>query len=208
MNSSLFKGEKDVLRMHVLDTPAPSLIGPRSAPRNEPTNPFGVEFRECFDKAAMAQQDFAEVLSLELKRPVSQVNVSNWLRGVEPRSSAAHPNLADEVLVAARHIAENEFVAGRGKHADPEKVRAQFCEWEAAGLTAKQVQLAAEISVTLYRAWREGITRIPTTRWEVAQTKVNMWKDFIAENQKKWQAAAEREKLARTRDHSAGAKEG
>lgn len=192
MNNSLFKSDKDVLKMHVLDTPAPSLVGPRSAPRREPTNPFGVEFRECFDKAAMAQQDFAEVLSADLKRPVSQVNVSNWLRGVEPRANAAHPNLADEVLAAARRIAENEFVAGRAKHADPKKVRAQFSEWEAAGLTAKQVQLAAEISVTLYRAWHEGLTRIPTTRWEVVQAKVNMWKDFIAENQKKWQEPAER----------------
>lgn len=206
MNNSGIKNSGNVLNMFVLDTPAPGLVGRRGGPRQAPTNPFGVEFRECFDKSAMAQQDFAEVLSLELKRPVSQVNVSNWLHGVEPRTTLTHPNLANDILAAAQRIAANEADAGREKYADTKKVAAQLAEWETAGLTAKQVQLAAEISVTLYRAWLSGKVRISAVRWEMAQTKVNMWKDFVTEHQRQWQASQAEAKEARAPGRSSKAR--
>jgi hypothetical protein len=138
----------------------------------------------------MSQVEFAEVLALELGRPVSQVNVSNWLNGVEPRNRADEPNLMKAVLEAAKRIASRESKAGRKKHADPVKVQAQFAAWDKAGLTPKQIQLAAEISASLYQVWRYGKAKVPTVRWEMARAKVNMWLDFILENQQNWQAQA------------------
>lgn len=189
MNNNFKSGEFG-LKLHLAESPSPAVGARRRGLRGTPTNPFGLTLCASFAKAAMSQMEFSELLSIELHRPVSQVNVSNWLRGVEPRATVEEPNLADSVLKAAARIAMNETQAGRQKYADPKKVQTAFAKWDAAGLTPKQIQLAAEISVSLYLAWRAGTVKIATARWEVAKAKVDMWTDFVAEHQKSWQAAA------------------
>jgi hypothetical protein len=134
----------------------------------------------------MTQKDFAEVLSVEIQLPVSQVNLSNWLHGVEPRARRDAPNLSNKILEAAHRIAENE--AGRARYADPRAVQEQFATWERLGITTRQVQVAGDISASLYRAWRSGNVQVPALRWELFQTKVGLWTDFILEHQAEWQA--------------------
>jgi hypothetical protein len=190
MNNNYFKNGEFGLKLHLAEAPSPAPGARHRGLREEPTNPFGLALCASFAKAAMSQMEFSELLSIELRRPVSQVNVSNWLHGVEPRSTLEEPNLADAVLKAAERIAETETQAGQQKYADPNNVKTVFATWDAAGLTPKQIQLAAEISVSLYRAWRAGTVKIRTARWEVAKAKVDLWTDFVAEHQKSWQAAS------------------
>lgn len=172
-----------------LNSPHSGSAAPQRQPRRpqEPTNAFGVQLREFFDRSAMTQKDFAEVLSLEIQIPVSQVNLSNWLHGVEPRPKRNAPNLSGKILEAARRIAENE--TGRSRYADPTAVQEQFLAWDRLGITTRQVQVAGEISASLYRAWRSGNVRIPTSRWEAFHAKVSLWTDFILAHQAEWQSA-------------------
>lgn len=171
-----------------LNSPHSGSAAPQRHPRRpqEPTNAFGVQLRAYFDQAAMSQKDFAEVLSVELQLPVSQVNLSNWLHGVEPRPRRDIPNLSNKVLEIAGRIAKNE--AGRSRYADPVKVQEQFATWERLGITTRQVQVAGDISASLYRAWRGGNVQVPAARWELFQTKVALWTAFILEHQAEWQA--------------------
>jgi hypothetical protein len=206
MNNNYFKSGEAGLKLYLAETPSPALGRRRSASKGSPTNAFGMELRDHFAKSAMSQQEFAEVLSIELGRPVSQVNISNWLHGIEPRSRADEPNFMAAVLAAAERIGKRESKAGRQKYADPQKVQAQFAKWDKAGLTAKQIQLAAEISVSLYLAWRNNKVKIPSVRWELAKTKVDMWRDFVVEHQKNWQAQATQAAVKATRNPTKGTK--
>lgn len=171
-----------------LNSPHSGSAAPQRQPRRpqEPTNAFGVKLRAFFDQSAMTQKDFAEVLSVEIQLPVSQVNLSNWLHGVEPRPRRDAPNLPDKILEAARRISENE--AGRSRYANPKTVQEQFAAWESLGITARQVQVAGDISASLYRIWRSGAVQVPANRWEIFQTKVSLWTDFILAHQAEWQA--------------------
>jgi hypothetical protein len=167
-----------------------SLTSELSTPMDAIPGSFAVVLRSCFDQSAMSQQAFAEVLSLELGRNVSQVNISNWLKGVEPRITPGNENLHALILEAADRIASNESLGGRTKYADPKTVAARLAGWRAAGLTEKQIQLAAELSVSLYRLWASGKVRILSVRWELAAAKVDLWQNYIAENQEAWKAKA------------------
>jgi hypothetical protein len=199
MNNNYFISGETGLKLHLVDTPSPTIGPRRNSLRPELTNAFGIELCAHFAKAAMSQQEFAEVLSIELGRPISQVNISNWLHGVEPRILSGQPDFQGEVLKAAARIAKNESKAGRQKYADHKQVHAQFVQWDKAGLTPKQIQLAAEISVSLYQVWRSDKVKIQSARWEVAKAKVNMWKDFVTEHQKNWQAQAAQPAVKDTR---------
>lgn len=171
-----------------LNSPNSGSTAPQRQPRRpqEPTNAFGVQLRAYFDQSAMSQKDFAEVLSVELQIPVSQVNLSNWLHGVEPRPRRDIQNLSDQILEAADRIAKNE--AGRSRYADPTTVQKQFKAWDELGITIRQVQVAGDISASLYRAWRSGKVQVPAARWEIFQGKVRLWTDCILEHQAEWQA--------------------
>jgi len=186
MNNNILENGETGVKLHLADSPGLPTAR-RREPKPEPTNPFSVELRGYFQTAAMSQAEFAEVLSLELGRTVSQVSLSTWLNGATPRTPgkaqtrATTEPLANAVLTCAKRIADNESAAGRQKYADPQEVQAQFQRWDEQGYTPKQIQLAAEISVSLYRSWRFGGVRVRAERWNQAVTKVEAFLKFLAE---------------------------
>lgn len=186
MNNGFFKNGDAGITLHIVQQ-SPRGQGARGRPAQQtpPSNEFGEKLHKAFVNSAMTQAEFAEILAIELQTPVSQVSVSNWLRGAEPRRRPDRPTFTEEILKVAEAVAETEQSAGRKKFAAAAEVTKQFAAWDKLEVTPRQLQVAGEISASLYKAWRSGAS-IPNTRWILFRDKVNMWLDFIAENQKSW----------------------
>lgn len=159
---------------------------------------FSAKFGELVEAVGLSQTEYAEVLSSRLGRRVSQVVLSNWLRGRRPRSTGPDHDAEGEVLAAAKSILEDE--GGAPARIGAEQVQAAINAWLAKGLTLAQIRISGEVSETLLRSWADGKVAVMRHRWESFSMKVDHWADIIVESQLAWQVEAEvRQRLARAK---------
>lgn len=189
--------EKSGIRVHLASGATPLEARLRS-PRPASSNPFSDELLELVSAVGLAQSEYAEILSGRLGRPVSQVVLSNWLRGRSPRRFSPDQNPEAEVLDAARDILRNQGY--KPARIAPSEVQRTIEGWLARGLTLPQVEVAGEASETLVRDWASGTVSVMRPRWESFCMRVNTFVELIAESQIAWQVEAKvRQRIARAK---------
>lgn len=184
-------------RLHLAPTAVPTVGRKRSA-RPVSSNPFSAQLAELVTAVGLPQSEYAEILSGRLGRPVSQVVLSNWLRGRSPRRLTAEHDPESEVLAAARDILERQ--GRQPARISPGKVQRTIQAWQDKGLTLNQVRVAGEVAETLVRDWAAGKVSVTRPRWEAFCLRVNSFVELVAESQLAWKVETEvRNRIARAK---------
>lgn len=131
----------------------------------------------CEDK--ITQGDLAATLSAMVGIPISQVVLSNWLRGATPRRNKTF-DVQAAVLGAMAEIAKDLKHADQLVH-DTSSAQAYLKELRADGLNTRLICVAGEINIKLLTAWETPGAYIDFARFIRFKTLVESYRGYLAE---------------------------
>ncbi|MBZ0071179.1 MAG: hypothetical protein K8I04_05585 [Gammaproteobacteria bacterium] len=123
----------------------------------------------------LTQEELAELLAAETGRHVTRTRLVGWLGGASPRGDE------EEIRAALERVMEAEPEKLLPALVSKEQVAAEVRRWFEAGLTRKQVMIAAEMPQSTLSAWELGRVEVPRRRFDRIKALIDIWVDTLTE---------------------------